>query len=264
MKRVGLTILLNGLHHLKHNNYYQYLSSVLDFWVIVEGVSSPNGSTSWCKNLDASFHNNFLSKDGTTEFLDNNPKSNVVVVRNNTSPWKSKDEQVNAGINIIKTQYSECFLWQIDIDEQWSLQKFMLAENLMDVHKAKTGLFVCNYFVGKNQQVFGEWGENTREPYRRLWKWKGEEFKTHEPPLLNGKNGPGYLLPIRFNHFSYFFEEDVLFKEQYYGGYEGLHERWLKIQSNRSIIPVKYLLGPNIQWSYSNSYIKYIPNEITS
>ena len=58
--RVAFTIILNGLRHLTHNHYYKTIIENFDYWVIVEGVSQPNDSTSWCKNLDLSFHKNFL------------------------------------------------------------------------------------------------------------------------------------------------------------------------------------------------------------
>jgi hypothetical protein len=45
------------------------------------------------------------------------------VVRPNNRPWKSKDEQVNAAIEEIKKTVKECFLWQVDIDEQWTLDQ---------------------------------------------------------------------------------------------------------------------------------------------
>jgi hypothetical protein len=259
MKRVAFTIILNGLHHLTHKNYFDTMSKNFDLWVIVEGVSSPGGSTSWCRNIDSSFHKDYLSNDGTTEFLDKNKRDNIIVVRTTSDiPWSSKDEQVNAAISEIKKRYQKCFLWQIDIDEQWTLQQLIEAEQMLIKNKGKTGCFTCNYFVGRNQQVFGEWGECKYEAYRRLWNWEGEMFKTHEPPQLEGKNGPGLLLPQRFNHFSYYFESDVVFKEKYYGGYTGLYNRWKKVQSNKGTIPIIELLGPDLRWSYTNTIIKYV------
>ena len=258
MKRVAFTIILNGHRHLVHNNYYETMSDNFDLWVIVEGVANPGGSTEWCNKLSDSFHNNFISNDGTSEFLDKNKKENVIVVRPNNRPWKSKDEQVNAAIEEIKKTVKECFLWQVDIDDQWALCSLVAAETKLIENKGKTGCFVCNYFVGPKQQVFGEWGEGITEPYRRLWHWEGESFKTHEPPQLDGKNGPGLLLPVRFNHYAYYFEEDVKFKEEYYGNYDGLYDRWKAIQTNNSTIPVSELLGPNLRWSYTNTSIQYI------
>ena len=72
MKRVAFTIILNGHRHLVHNNYYETMSDNFDLWVIVEGVANPGGSTEWCNKLIDSFHNNFISNDGTSEFLDKN------------------------------------------------------------------------------------------------------------------------------------------------------------------------------------------------
>ena len=258
MKRVAFTIILNGINHLIHNDFYNDMCKNFDMWVIVEGVAGNSGSTSWCHNVDQTFHNNFLSIDGTTEFLDKNKRKNVIVLRPTNQPWDSKDEQVNAAISAIKEKYSECFLWQVDVDEQWTCESLQLAEKLLLEKGGKTGCFLSNYFVGPNQQAFGEWGENKAEPYRRMWHWCGEMFKTHEPPQLDGKNGPGLLLPVRFNHYSYFFKEDVIFKEKYYSGYEGIYDRWKQIQKNKDIIHVSELLGPKIRWSYTNTLIKYI------
>lgn len=258
MKRVAFTIILNGLHHLTHKSFFSKMLEQFDLWVIIEGVARPGGSTSWCRDIDEAFHKNFLSADGTTEFLDANKNSKLIVIRPNCGPWSSKDEQVNAGINEIRKKYKKCFLWQVDVDEHWESHQLKEAEDILLENKGKTGCFLCDYFVGPNQQVFGEWGECTRDTWRRLWYWEGEEFATHEPPTLLGRNGPGYLLPQRFKHYSYYFEKDVLFKEKYYGGYDGLYERWKKVQRNRDTIPVIDLLGSNIQWSYSNTIIKYV------
>lgn len=257
MKRVAFTILLNGFNHLKHNNYYDVIAGVFNEWVIVEGVSLPRGSTSWCREIDRKFHKNFLSKDGTTEFLDNNPRNNVTIIRRSNEPWDSKDAQVNAAILEIKKKYNECMLWQIDIDEQWTEDQIQQAENDLNRHGGKTGCFLCNYFVGKKQQVFGDWGEGNVEKYRRLWRWRGEFFKSHEPPVLNGKNGPGFLLSQRFNHYAYYFEDDIKFKEEFYG-YKKLYERWKEIQSNEGILHISKLLGNDIPWGRTNTIIKKI------
>jgi hypothetical protein len=262
MKRIALTIILNGLHHLNHKNFFNKMLQQFDLWVIIEGVAKPGGSTSWCKDINEKFHKNFLSLDGTTEFLDANKNSKMVVVRPHNRPWISKDEQVNAGIAEIKKRHKKCFLWQVDVDEHWEEQQLKEAEEMLLEYKGKTGCFLCDYFVGKNQQVFGEWGECINDTWRRLWIWEGEEFAAHEPPTLIGKNGPGYLLPQRFIHYSYYFDKDVIFKERYYSGYDGLYERWKNIQDNKGIIPVIDLLGPNIRWSYTNTIIKYVGKDI--
>ena len=256
--RVAFTIILNGKHHLLHNNYYQFLLDNFDMWVVVEGVALNTGSTSWCKSLDTSFHTNGLSNDGTTEFLNNLNSDKIKIIKNNNGFWSNKDEQVNAAISYIKTQTDSCYLWQIDIDEQWTSEQLSSAEKTIDEHKAKTGCFLCNFYVGKNHLVTGEWGEGRYLPYRRLWKWEGEMFKTHEPPILEGKNSPEILIPIKFNHYSYYFEQDVKFKESYYTGYENLYKRWLDIQQKPYNMHVRELLGTNTWWSQTNSLIQYV------
>lgn len=258
--RVAFSIILNGLHHLAHNDYYNQMCQMFDHWVIVEGVANNGGSTSWCNNLNSKFHNNFLSNDGTTEFLNKNKKPNVTVIRpQEGGPWPSKDDQVNAAINHIQTLTSKCFLWQIDIDEQWTVEQLQAAEDLLTKSGGKTGCFLCNFYVGPGLIVKGDWGEGRYLPYRRLWNWCGEKFKSHEPPQLDGKNGPGLLLPQRFNHYAYYFEQDILFKEHYYSGYQGLHDRWQTLQSEKfETKHINALLGSNTWWGNTNTYIHYV------
>lgn len=257
--RIAYTIILNGLRHLKHNDYYKTMIENFDLWVIVEGVANNTGSTSWCRNLPDTYHNNFLSNDGTTEFLDElqSTYGNVKIIRPVHRSWKNKDEQVNVAIAEIKKTASECFLWQIDIDEQWTKEQLCLAESELTSNNGKTGCFYCNFFVGPGLVAKGDWGEGRITPYRRLWRWCGEEFETHEPPKLRGKNGPGLLLTPRFNHFAYYYKEDVMFKELYYSGYDGLYNRWLDIQTNDFSQPqhVSHLLGRNTWWGNTNTQI---------
>lgn len=266
--RSAFTIILNGKQHLEHNDFWKKMVRMFDYWIIVEGVSLPTGSTSWCKELPDSMHKNYLSIDGTTELLDSIQKCspNVKVIRQQTFGvnrkghyFNNKDEQVNAAITFLKeaVEGDYGFLWQIDVDEQWEPSQLDQAEKMLTENNGKTGCFLCDYFVGPNQQVFGDWGEGKITPYRRLWKWEGELFITHEPPTLEGKNGPGLLLPQRFKHYAYYFEGDVKFKEAYYQGYEGLYERWKNIQNNKSKIHVRELLGPKTWWSNTNTFIQY-------
>lgn len=259
--RVALTIILNGNRHLLHNYYWLQMVDMFDLWVIVEGVAKNSGSTSWCNTLPDNCHLNHRSNDNTTELIDSIASSNtkVKIVRTLDGPWESKDDQVNAGIHEILKYTNKAFLWQVDIDEQWTPEQLKIAEQELEQGGGKTGYFLSNYYVGPNQVALGEWGEGRSGPYRRLWDWKGELFETHEPPKLVGKNGPGLLLTPRFNHYAYYFDTDVKFKEIYYQGYNGLYDRWVKVQENRGILPIRALLGDKIWWSNTNTSIKYVP-----
>jgi hypothetical protein len=257
--RIAFTILLNGKHHLLHNDYCNLIPQIFDLWVIAEGVAKNTGSTSWCKELPSNLHNNYLSNDGTTDLLMelSHKYKNIKIIKSLTNFWNSKDEQVNACIEEIKKYTTSGKLWQIDIDEQWTKDQIETAEIQLDKHNGKTGCFLCDCYVGQNQIALGDWGEGKIEPYRRLWNWSGEKFITHEPPKFKNNN-PRYLLTPRFKHYSYYFEQDIKFKQAYYSGYEGLYERWIDVQKNKKIIPVRNLLGDKVWWSNTNTIIKYI------
>jgi len=220
--RIGLTIIFNGLHHLLHNDYAVKLANILDYWIIVEGAAGNTGSTKWCKKIPDKYHNNGNSVDGTVDFL-KKLKGVKIIFANGI--WKSKDEMVNRAIKEIKQ--NKAFLWQIDIDEQWTAKQIGEAEKNLN---GDTGMFLCDYYVGKNLIAKGEWGEGKKLPYRRLWKWRGQSFASHEPPILKGGNGKEVLLKQRFKHYAYYFPQDVKFKENYYTGHRNIYQRWLDLQ----------------------------------
>lgn len=232
MNRVAFTIIFNGLHHLKHNDYYKFILDNFDHWVIAEGAVQSNGSTSWCKTMPLWCHDNGRSIDGTLKFLEDLSKtnSNLSLITKNGF-WNSKDEQVNGCITELKKYYDNGYLWQIDCDEQWSLENLERAETLLEQENLKTACFPARSWLGKNLLAKGEWGECIRDGYRRLWKWQGEQFQTHEPPLLDGINDPMKMLPIYFDHYNYYFEKDVAFKDIWYSGHEGILENWKMLQT---------------------------------
>lgn len=260
--RIAFTIILNGLHHLQHNDYYKFLLTNFDYWVVVEGAVKNTGSTSWCNEIASEFHNNGKSVDGTNEFLQQlkTKYSNLIHIEPN-GLWDNKDHQVNQAITAIQSLTKQCYLWEIDADEQWTLPEIQDAERQLTLNNAKTGCFLCDYYVGPNLIVKGAWGEGYALPYRRLWDWHGELFESHEPPRLVGGNGLGVLLTNRFNHYALYYEKDVLFKAKWYHGYEKLHERWLKIQTETKFPKhISELLGKDLHWGQTNSVI--IKNEI--
>ena len=91
--------------------------------------------------------------------------------------------------------------------------------------------------MGDDLIVKGDWGEGDGMPYKRLWRWSGENFLSHEPPLLMGGNGVEVLLKPKFNHYSYFFQKDVEFKNDWYGGHENILPNWLSLK-NETEFPI--------------------------
>lgn len=231
MRRVGFTIVLNGLDHLRR--IFDEMEKAFERWVIVEGVALNTGSTSWCREVQASCcTSDGLSVDGTTEFLGKRAPGDTHVMHV-PYPFHNKDEMVNAAVNVIEEhEYGDrpYHLWQIDVDEQWIADQMESAERGLEESGGDCGMFLTDHYVGKNLVARGAWGEGNKLPYRRLWKWHGQRFATHEPPVLEGGNGTEVLLPQRFEHYSYWDRKDVEFKEQFYG-YAGLVERWDRLQS---------------------------------
>ncbi len=255
--RIGYTIILNGLHHLTHHDYAEYLASHLDYWIIIEGANDNQGSTSWCKPMQQTYHNNGASIDGTVPFLEDlEKKYNSVICKYANGVWESKDAKINAAIEVVKSLTQSCFLWEIDCDEQWTIKQMEYAEKELILKRGKTGLFYCDFFVGKDLLAKGDWGEGYACPYRRLWNWAGEYYQAHEPPLLEGGNGKEVLLNPRFRHYAYYFEKDVAFKNEWYGDHEGILDRWKLLQRETQFPQnITKLLSNTGKWGKTNTLI---------
>lgn len=259
--RIVFSIIHNGLHHLLHNNQYAAIISNCDFWIVVEGASLSNNSTKWCKEFPLEFHSNGKSIDGTTCFFENLClSSNKIIYIPSNGFWHSKDHQVNRAIEEVKKITNKCFLWEIDIDEQWTSDQMDKAEEELVASKAKSACFRAECFIGKNLRAIGDWGEAFTSGYTRLWNWEGEYFLCHEPPVLEGELGkdPVMLSPV-FKHYNYYFDKDVMFKDKWYGGHDQIYERWKLINSlDKRFFPMhisNLITGP---WGNSNSSIIYV------
>lgn len=251
VQRIAFTIILNGLHHLKHNNYGEFLAKNFDYWIIVEGASKNYGSTSWCKEMPSKYHKNGKSIDGTIEYIKKlkNKYNNIIFVESN-GLWNSKDDMVNRCVEEARKITNRCFLWQVDIDEVWTKEQIIKSEEELRQNRSKTGKFKVFQFVGENLIAFGkDWAG---VPFTRLWDWSGENFLSHEPPVLNTPDKSEILLSEKMKHYAFYFEEDVKFKNDWYNDHEGSFEMWKKLK-NEKIFPqhITYLF-PNFKGS---SYI---------
>ena len=228
----AFTIIFNGLHHLLHNDYAEYLAPFLDKWVFVEGLSLPGGSTRWCKQVPEEYHKNGRSVDGTIEFLQAFAQKHPnVAFFSKEGPWSSKDEMVNVAMEKLDMFPPASHMFEIDVDEVWTKENMLSAISDLDNCHAHCGQFHCECYVGPGLRAYGEWGEGISLFYIRLWKYKpGMRFATHEAPVMRGGNGITVLLPQKFKHYSYYFEKDVKFKDIYYSGHEGIHANWLSLQ----------------------------------
>jgi hypothetical protein len=254
--RIAFTIIYNGLHHMQHKGWAEFMVANFDHWVVVEGHSRPNGSTRWCKKLSIPAR----STDGTHEYLmelaSNTPHLHYL------SPnryWLSKDHQVNQALELARHYTQHAYLWEVDADEHWRAEDLSAAEQYAD-DSAATGFgFQFNHYVGPNLIALGEWGSGV---LNRLWKWDGQPMRSHEPALLMGQRRTELVPDIKFDHYSYYFEQDVKFKSMYYKGHEAVYSKWLELQSGSNTYPmhISSLFGLNTQIGKTKSYIHEITN----
>lgn len=201
-------------------------------WVVVEGHSKPGGSTRWCNDLPLPVR----STDGTHELLTElATKHPNLHYYSHGKYFASKDDQVNKCISILKSLHKTGYLWQVDVDEHYTLADLLRAEKMLSCSTCNVLAFQFNHYVGDNLIAVGEWGSGH---VNRLWKWKGEDFVKHEPAMLKGQT-VSLKTDLKFDHYSYYFIQDVQFKEKYYKGYEGITKKWEALQKrNRFPVPI--------------------------
>lgn len=235
---------------------YEIIPKVFDEWIIVEGYSKPVLDTAWCKEIDINkFTINGLSNDGTTEFLDRIKSDKIRIIRKPEGEfWNGKTEMCNAAVKGL----SNTVLMEFDADEIWDVN---ILREVTDYSKNNFNtfdgmMFFCNCFVGQNLITVGEncYGNNPNE-WCRLWNVREETcFKTHEPPRMHGlvkildrnyTRQQGWV----FNHYSYIYEKQLKFKEDYYG-YSGAVEQWNALQKNKNF-PCKL-----------NTYLKWVDDRV--
>jgi hypothetical protein len=250
--RYAFTIIYNGKHHLLHKEFAQRMVSMFDKWVIVEGFSRNGGSTAWCTSIRPPAQ----STDGTIELCQQLQSDKVIFATSQTG-WSSKDEQVNKAMELL--QGSEPgWLWQVDADEHWTFEDLEGAESMLQKDIKLAGGFqfyhyLCKDVDGRQLVGKGAWGDNI---HTRLWWWQGQKFISHEPPKMVGQDGVR-LLPQKYHHYAYYFEQDVIFKSKYYRGYRQVLHNWQQLRRRRFDypIPAKTLLGSSTTIDLNNSYI---------
>jgi len=261
MKRIAISIVLNGAHHI-----HDQLGTILphfDQWIVVEGASKNVFCTSWCSQVPDEYHNNGNSIDDTMKILDeivshNDMRRCQVTVLKASGLWEGKLTMFNEAIKCIQ---EPCWLWEIDIDEYWRPEQLGHSEAILEHLKADIGTFACDYMLSENIIVRGEWGESITHGYRRLWKYEpGRKFISHEPPIIEGMKTicPTKLLP-RFRHLSYFYEKDVLFKSKWYGDHENIHTGWKNIVTGVTQLPcaIEHLFMKTVTQAWKNTIITY-------
>jgi len=270
------TIVLNGQPFIQ---YHIEVFKQLPFkwhWHIIEGVAALTYDTAWSLKLGGkitdSIHCNGLSNDGTTEYLDELKQQypqNVTVYRQPDGGfWHGKREMVNEPLYNIN---EECLLWQIDVDELWTVEQIIIGQKIFLHNPGKTAAFYwCWYFVGQDLIIGTRncYAQNPQQDWLRTWRYKpGAVWVAHEPPRLEEPLPYGHWRDIAainpflhqetesfglvFQHFAYVTEEQLRFKEKYYG-YSNAVSQWNKLQANIKF-PVR--LGEYFAWVQDHTQV---------
>jgi len=255
------TIVLNGQPFIRHHIEVFKQLPFNWHWHIVEGVADLKHDTAWSVQLGGriteQLHDNGLSNDGTTEYIDELARQfpdNITVYRKPGGVfWEGKLEMVNAPLANI---HNECLLWQVDADELWTAREIeKMCRQFIKNPQKTAAYFHCYYFVGPRKYVssLNTWATYPQD-WLRLWRFRaGMKWQAHEPPTLVDAGGQNVarinpftrdetkLQNITFQHLAYVTESQVRFKEIYYG-YKDAVAHWKKLQKTRGPVnPAAYL-----------------------
>ncbi|MEH2253605.1 class I SAM-dependent methyltransferase [Nostoc sp.] len=263
------TIVLNGQPFI---HYHIEIFKQLPFkwhWHIIEGVADLKHDSAWSVPLGGrisdEIHHNGHSHDGTTEYLNElaelYPDKVTIYRKPEGIFWDGKREMVNAPLADIQ---EECLLWQVDVDELWTLEQVCTGRQIFINNPDKTAAFYwCWYFVGEKLIITTRncYAQNPQQEWLRTWKFKpGAFWAAHEPPILVEPLVDGQYKNIAsvnpfvhqetenfglvFQHFAYVTAEQLRFKEQYYG-YNDAVSQWKALQETNKF-PV--LLREYLPW----------------
>ena len=227
-----ITIVLDGMPWLPVQLTMLNALSLDWRWHIVEGVAANKHCTQWCEKIDPRY-----SLDGTTEFIDSLAHHKRVRVYRKLE-WDGKIEMVNEPLfNATGTG----LVWQMDSDEIWQPWQIEQMVGMFEADQSRThAQFECRYFFGPDIVITSPntYGNRFDFEWFRVWRWRhGQRFITHEPPIMSGAVGKAFSVDettragLVFDHYAYATEEQVRFKETYYG-YKGAVRAWQRLQEN--------------------------------
>ncbi|MCG2721195.1 MAG: hypothetical protein L6290_04145, partial [Thermodesulfovibrionales bacterium] len=270
------TIVLNGEPFIRHHIEVLRQLRFKWHWHIIEGVADLKHDTAWSLQFGAritdNLHKSGLSNDGTTEYLDDlagrYPEDITIYRKQDGSFWDGKIEMVSAPLAQIE---EECLLWQVDVDELWTVEQLSMGRKMFIQQPEKTAAFYfCHYFVGTDIVITTRdtYGNNSSYEWLRTWHYKaGDRWIAHEPPRLCRQTGKGIwrdlasLNPIMhsdteslhlvFQHYAYATEAQLQFKEQYFG-YAGAVTQWKRLQEQTQF-PV--FLKDYFSWVKDNALV---------
>jgi len=262
------TLVLNGMPLLRYHLPMLRQLTIPWEWHIAEGLATLRHDTAWPRRKQWSWHNPLKlrsrgrlphhlhqdgrSIDGTSEYLDEIARadSRVRLYRKPLGQyWDGKREMVQATTARLTT---ETLLWQLDSDELWTAGQIAVAYSMFAAKPHKMAAYYwCRCFVGPDLLVNGRYcyGNNGHNQWLRTWRARpGDVWKSHEPPLLSRRGVPlsndAFLhletdaLGLVFEHYPFATEEQVAFKQAYYG-YRGAVRQWRRLQQAVPPVPLR-------------------------
>lgn len=184
---VGFIIVCQGA--LTIRQCIDHHAPMFDKLIVVEGASLaiPKENGSGLRMTGGSPN----STDGTLRILDEaKPRHKNLVVIKAKEPWQGKTAQCEAALVWLREQgVKECWLMQIDADEFWWPKHVRFLQTCLPATEYTDCDFWMRHFwptIEYHTRLEpGVWGN--QPPWRRVFRWRGELWISHEPPLLDGK-----------------------------------------------------------------------------
>ena len=265
------TIVLNGEPFIR---YHLDVFRRLPFrwhWHVVEGVASLVHDTAWSVaaggRIDPASHDRGLSVDGATAYLNeiaaDEPERISIYRKPGGSFWDGKLEMVSTPLPNIR---EECLLWEVDADELWTSEQIAAMRQLfLDQPDRTAACYWCHYIPAPGAVIATRYNyaANPAVDWVRTWRYRpGDRWEAHEPPILLRPRRGGYIDLVKkhpflhdesedagavFQHFAYATEEQVRFKETYYG-YGGAIEGWRELREAVRETRGPLRLGDYLPW----------------
>lgn len=275
------TIVLNGEPFIRHHIEVLRQLPFRWHWHLVEGAATLSHDTARSATSGAELpderHRSGLSVDGTSDYLDELAAQfpdRVTLYRPPAGKfWDGKIQMVAQPLQHI---FEDAVLWEIDADELWTVEQLMAGRQLfLQAPSRATAWFWCRFFVGERLVVSTRNGYSQNPAYEWLRAWRfrpGLRWLAHEPPVLAERlpdgswhdiaqfrgffHGETEAAGLVFQHYAYATEEQVAFKERYYG-YAGAVAGWRKLQKE-TLFPT--LLNDAFPWVEDKTLVNTAEN----
>jgi hypothetical protein len=214
-----VTIVLNGEPFLRHHlPEFERLGTALDArygnasstprrgcqggqwwqWHIAEGLATGQADHRrpyTAEEIPAVFHDQGLSVDGTTAFIDDLARrhANIHVHRNCDADsggcaWRDKRQMLNRVMAAVDEP--ETLLLQVDADELWTTSQLLGIVDLFDEGEKLCAYFDAHFFLGPNLVAVtpGAYGHSYEYEWLRAWRLTRQHrawhWFSHAPPVL--------------------------------------------------------------------------------